>query len=358
MHIVINIIVTLALLYWPVVMMMSPMMFAAPGADDNKGAIFTAFFFMSYPVTIFLLLGVLGGKYFGFNSFVLALISAIVVFFVLSFFGYTGMMSNVIRGIPNSGYGVVGNTVYYNADPIVGADAESFNAYKSEDYHNDYSVDQYAADNQYLYFRGKPLPGIRLENLIGKIVAYDFYWLNDTQVIRNGEVIAGLDPQTFGDFEGYSYWTYSKVGEKYTLYYDNTSVDLADFHSFIPLTDRLAKDKNRIFYDGQPITLQVDIDSFEAFSTYGFARDKGHLYYLGSDTPILINGADPDSFDELGWGYYRDKNAIYYVEEENVLVLDSVDYRSFEIVGYIEDHEYDAKDANAYYMRGQKVSEP
>ena len=62
MNIVINIIVTLALLYWPVVLMMSPMMFAAPGADDDKGTIFTTFFFLSYPVTIFLLLGVLGGN--------------------------------------------------------------------------------------------------------------------------------------------------------------------------------------------------------------------------------------------------------------------------------------------------------
>lgn len=357
MNIVINIIVTLALLYWPVVLMMSPMMFAAPGADDDKGTIFTTFFFLSYPVTIFLLLGVLGGKYFGLNSFALALVSAVVVFFVLSFFGYTGMISNVIKGIPNSGYGVVGNTVYYNADPIIGADVESFKAYKSEDYQNDYSVDQYAVDNQYLYFRGQSLPDVHRENLVGKVIAYEFYWLNDTQVIKNGEVMADLDPQTFGDFEGFSYWTYSKVGEKYTLFYDNVPIKLADFFSFVPLTDMLAKDNSRIFYEGKPIALEADVESFQAFSIYGFARDKDRLYYFGGESPIVVSGADPDSFDELGWNYYQDKNAIYYVqEEEGASTLESADHRSFHILGYVEGHEYDAKDANGYYVRGTKVS--
>ena len=358
MSIVINIIVTLALLYWPMVVMMSPMMFAAPGATDDKGMILTAVFFMFYPVTMFLLLGGLGGKYFGLNSFALALVSTFIVFFVLSFFGYTGMISNVIKGIPNSGYGVVGNTVYYNADPIIGADVESFNTYKSEDYQNDYSVNQYAVDNQSLYFRGQSLPDVRIENLVGQVIAYEFYWLNDTQVIKNGEIIEGLDPKTFGDFEGFSHWTYSKIGEQYRLFYDNVLVALADFSSFVPLTDMLAKDNSRIFYEGKPIVLEADVESFDTFSIYGFARDKDRLYYFGGESPIVVSGADPDSFDELGWRYYKDKNAIYYVqEEEGASILESVDHGSFQVLGYVEGHDYDAKDTNGYYVRGEKVSE-
>jgi hypothetical protein len=356
MHIVINIIVTLTLLYWPVVVMMSPMMFAAPGSEDDKGALINGILFMSYPVVIFIVLGVFGGKYFGMSSFILAFVSAVIVFVVLSFFGYTSMVVNVIRGIPNSGYGVVGQTVYYNADPILEADPASFKAYKREDYHNEFSVDLYAVDNQYLYFRGKPLANVSVKNLSGKIIAYDFYWLNDTQVIKRGEVMEGLDPLNFGDYEGFSYWTYSKVGEDYRLYYDNTLVELADFSSFMPLNDALAKDRSRIFYDGKPISVEADIESFEAFSIYGFARDKDRLYYFGGDNLILISGADPDSFDELGWNYYKDKNTIYYVEEDGTSILESANYSSFQVLGYVEGHEYDAKDANGYYVRGAKVS--
>ena len=61
----------------------------------------------------------------------------------------------------------------------------------------------------------------------------------------------------------------------------------------------LAKDNRRIFYEGKPIALEADVESFDTFSIYGFARDKDRLYYFGGESPIVVSGADPDSL--MNW---------------------------------------------------------
>lgn len=354
MNIVINVIVTFILIPWPMIIMTSPMMFDAPGSENDKHKVFFGFMFMCYPVFIFFLLGVFWGEYFGVNAFMLSLISMVVIFLLLSLFGYTAMVVNLMRGIPNSGYGVEKNAVYYNATLIPEADPGTFKPYKKENYHYAYGASQYASDKKSFYYRGKRLPSVSVENLKGKIIANELYWLNDTKVVKDGSVLLGRDPLTFGGYEGFSKWTYSKYGDEYKVYYNDVLVEEVDFSSFKPLNDSLSKDKNTIFYNGDSIGFNVDVDTFEPFSIYGFATDKNNFYYLGYYAKHKVEGADPESFENLGWDYYKDKSNIYYLDEHKGLrALENADHDSFEVLGRSQVNDYNARDNKSLYKDGE-----
>ncbi|MCE9688260.1 DKNYY domain-containing protein [Shewanella sp. AS16] len=354
MKMFLNIVVTLFILFWPIVIMMSPMMFDAPGSEDSKSAVFGAVVFLSYPVGLFLLLGLFGVKYFGMNSFILALVSAVIIFFVFSVFGYSSMVVNLAKGISNGGYSVVGETVYYNAKPIVGADAGTFKAYKKEDYEYERTAPQYAADKDHFYYSGKRVEGVSLSNLEGRVIAYELYWLNDTQVVQGDKILEAANPLTFNGYDGFSGWTYSKAREGDTVYSYNVPLQSVDFASFKPLSDGLGKDKNQIFKRDKVILSAADPETFELLSSQEFARDKDHVYYMLTENPFAIDGADPETFAELGRNYLKDKNNIYYVEMyESVNRLEDADVNSFQVTAYDEKTESEAKDNKHYYFHGK-----
>jgi len=64
MQILINIVVTFFLMFWPIVFMMSPMMFDAPGSENDKEHIVTMVLILCYPISLSLLLWLSGAKYF------------------------------------------------------------------------------------------------------------------------------------------------------------------------------------------------------------------------------------------------------------------------------------------------------
>ena len=106
MQIAINISITFAFMFWPIIFMMSPMMLGAPGADNDKSQVISVMLFLSYPIGISLLLWIFGGSYFGVKGFKLTIICVAVIVIGFALFGYFGTLSNLAKGIANTGYSI------------------------------------------------------------------------------------------------------------------------------------------------------------------------------------------------------------------------------------------------------------
>ena len=92
-----DIITTLALLFWPMVLFTSVMMFDAPGSTDNISQIVTVILVVAYPIYIFVLYWLLGGNYFGLSAKLCLSITAVIVIGAIYLFGYFGTLRDAIQ---------------------------------------------------------------------------------------------------------------------------------------------------------------------------------------------------------------------------------------------------------------------
>ncbi|MEO6975333.1 MAG: DKNYY domain-containing protein, partial [Gallionella sp.] len=157
MQTLLNIVITFVLMFWPIMLMMSPMMFDAPGSQNDKGNIAILMLVLCYPIFLFVLLWLFGGRYFGVSGLKFAFISAVVIAIAFSVFGYFGIAFNLYKGISNTSYSVADNKVYFNGKPIKDADSQSFRAL--DDKQNNFVASDYALDKHYLYCNGKIVEG-------------------------------------------------------------------------------------------------------------------------------------------------------------------------------------------------------
>ncbi len=354
MQIFINIVVTFFLMFWPIVFMMSPMMFDAPGSENNKQHIVTMVLILCYPIGLSLLLWLTGIKYFGVNGSTLTAVSSVVVFSGFYLFGYFGMLSNAQKGIANSGYSIAEDQVYYDAKSIDVADSGSFNVLENK---RQYSSSDFAVDKKYFYYRGKVVDDFAVDNLRSVELAGDIYWFNKSQIVYDGKILAGANPEQFGGFDNYTGWTYSINNDQYQVYSYGSPLPQVDKDSFTPLNDFIAKDRNHIFEKESPILNGADSVSFELFSnSHDFAKDKDHVYYIATKQPFLIEGADPQSFEIYDRGYLKDKNNVYHViQYQRIDTLTQADVQSFEETQYDEATQSEARDKNYYYYDGKVV---
>lgn len=354
MQIFINIAVTFALMFWPIMFMMSPMMFDAPGSDNNKSTVISLMLVLCYPIGIFLLLGITGTPYFGTGTFKLAGISAVIIAIAFSMFGYYGLLSNALRGIASSGYSVVDDSAYYDGKLIDGADSQSFRIFDEQDYR--YSP--YARDKHHLFYSGKIVDGALAEDIHEIENSRGMYWRNSRQVIYDDKVLPGANPDSFAVFEGFTGWAFSDNGDQYNVFSYGSPLPAVDRNSFVPLDDFHARDKDRIFNKQDTILPEADAASFELLADHSFARDRHHVYYLSTNQPFAVEGADPASFEVLERGYARDRNNIYVVEQYvNVLKLEQAHADSFEVTQYDDVTKSEAKDAKHYYYDGKIVGD-
>jgi len=356
MQILINIVVTFVLMFWPIMFMMSPMMFDAPGSENDKNHMLTMMTILCYPIGIFLLLWLFGGNYFGFSSIKLVIISAVVIVIAFTVFGYFGMLFNLQKGIANTGYSVVENSVYFDGKLIEAADGASFNTL--DDKENQFSAPDYAQDEQYLYYDGKIVEGAFIDELRKVIINRDTYWLNKTQVIFNGGILPGAHPDNFGGFEGFTGWTYSVNNDQYLVFSYGVPLPPVDKATFTPLNDFIAKDKHHIFEKNNPILIDADASTFELLEDHHFGKDKNYIYYLATKQPFEVKGVDPGSFEILERGYLKDKNNVYIVHQyESIEKLQQADVESFEATDYDDVTKSEARDANHYYYDGKIVGD-
>ncbi|MGI9282446.1 MAG: hypothetical protein ACR2PX_22865 [Endozoicomonas sp.] len=82
-----DILVTVLLLAWPMVLMMSPVAFDNPYGDAKKQVVLLLGM-MGYPVPIFGLYWLFGASYFGISGLACLLISIMAVLFAMHFLGY------------------------------------------------------------------------------------------------------------------------------------------------------------------------------------------------------------------------------------------------------------------------------
>jgi hypothetical protein len=353
MKIFIHIVVTFVLMFWPIMFMMSPMAFDAPGSDNNKGNIVGMMLTLCYPIGLFLILGMFGVNYFGVNSFKLALISTAIILIAFSLFGYFGLLSNALRGIANSGYSVVGETVYNDGKPIEGADGKTF---KILDSRRHSSRSHYALDKNHLYYDGKIVEDALAEDIVEAGSGGSDYFRNSQQVIYRDMVLQGAVADRFAVFDRFTDWAYSASEGEYNVYYRGVLLPTVERDAFAPLNDFFATDKKRIFEGHTVVLMQADAASFELMSDHDFGKDNNHVYYLGVTQPIIVQDADPVSFEVLERGYARDRNHVFVIEQyTNVVKLEQADIDTFEVTRYDDATKSEARDVNHYYYGGKIV---
>ncbi|HEY7771980.1 MAG TPA: DKNYY domain-containing protein, partial [Marinagarivorans sp.] len=153
MQTLINIIVTLGLLFWASGVMFSPMMLGAPGAANRLGTWWFYIILFLTPVVIFALYWIFGGQFWGITGD--ALTKGFLILFVAAmlFFNVPLSMWNIYKGISNDGYSVKSQGVYYKGALIDGADGNSFTEFSEEQ--QGFYADNYARDAKYLYYNNK-----------------------------------------------------------------------------------------------------------------------------------------------------------------------------------------------------------
>ncbi len=353
MKLLLNIIVTFFLLFWPMVLMTSPMMFDAPGSDNRRQAVLTVSLVLCYPIFIFLFYWLFGLDFYGIAAKNMLIGSIVVVGLALFTFGYGKMLFNSMRGIANSGYSVAEGQVYFNAMPI-DADADTFEAIGDAD--SLYVT--YFRDQQRVYYDGKPLP-VNNPADFRQIGEHQDYWTDGVQVFMGERLLEGVTLQGLEiheNFMGQEYATWrGESGSKVLV--NGKSLPSADADTFRMLNGHIGKDKQRIYYSEMQILAEADAETFELFTDdHYLGRDKQAVYDVIYKESGRIVDADVDTFESLGRGYMKDANCVYYREQfDPTQVLEGADAATFEVTGWIEATDSDAKDANHLYMDGKRV---
>ncbi len=139
--------------------------------------------------------------------------------------------------------------------------------------------------------------------------------------------------------------------------FDFNPVQGADLDTYVVLGQGYAKDKNHVYFMGQPLEGAdpesfmivardnehvywgsqempgLNLSSFQQISSRYYRDDDSvyHMFYYEcyySCPPMKIEGADPDSFEEMDSYFARDKSRVYLLGKP----VDGVDRGSFEIV--------------------------
>ncbi|SIS99605.1 DKNYY family protein [Thalassolituus maritimus] len=312
-----NILVTFALMLWPMVWIVSIMGMGGPGASNRLDWMIQLLVYMSYPIWMFGLLSLAGKSFWGLASGYF-LIGCLVLFIIFNA-GMFRSISNLLQGIRNEGYSVAKSTAYFNAKPIVEADAKSFDTFKGD---LSYFFAYHAWDNEHTYYRGEVVegaPGGPLEALNDLSRSRDYVASGET-VIYGNTVLRGCSLSHLEFFEDIEkYW--ARCGEK--IYYAGNIVEGADAQSFTPLNSWLAHDNYR-FYECTEVT----------------------------DTT-----ADASSFQRIDGGYYRDHHRIFYLPDSTIQEVEGVDLNTFEVVyEVLGEVRSDARDAHSRYYNGERVS--
>lgn len=355
-RLVINIIATIGFMYWPVILMFSPMYFDAPGSMDNKKHIVTMMLILYYPVLIGAFLYLFNISYF-FNIQA----KSIVVFFLivitglLYIMGYFKMLDNAYKGIKSSGYSVYSGSVYYRGEVVEEIDAKTFKTL------NDY----YSVDKNNVYLERHKIVGadpLSFKQVAeGKRWDEGSYWKDRNNVYCAGVLLEGADVASFESL-GHN------VGRDGKRYYLGAKVLNVDYETYkwhsSGYFGHVGVDKNSVNVNGDKLELDMDIATldFDQHSTYW--KDAKSVYiFMGLNTK-KVEGADVGSFRPARKGdyrnYYVDSNRVYYYtyhnpEDPRNGVIQGADVESFEVTGYKNETKSDARDKNSFYLNGEKV---
>lgn len=197
-------------------------------------------------------------------------------------------------------------------------------------------------------------------------IFYDESGMEDQRYnsIENAKEVIGADAVTFLESKDNMEDGYAK--DKNKVYYNGEILTNADADSFAQINDRsgYAKDKNNIFLHGK--ILNIEIDRASLVIMFGAIKDSRHVYIEDYDGNLdLASDIDAPTFQHVGTScevirssdieYYKDKYRVYVVaantnDGPNYKSIDSVDVSSFHILqtGSLSNASY-AKDKNVVY---------
>ncbi len=170
-------------------------------------------------------------------------------------------------------------------------------------------------------------------NLVKKFKVFNDKYATDGKVILyKWKKILDSDPSTFviiKDWVAKDKWNRYEWGEKkgYHLswwkeYYDSKLIKDVDLQTFQVLNKYYAKDKERVYFKGQPV-YNADSKSFKVIE-WVYWKDKNYVFLEWG--PIFW--ADSKTFKILWWWYAKDRNKIYYSRTP----VKWADIRSFEVL--------------------------
>jgi hypothetical protein len=362
MSFAINIIVTVLLVLWGGVLMMSPMMIVAEGIRDNRGSLLFTMAILGYPIVVFGIVKMLGMRYFGMDVMGWLIAVTAIWLVVILLYGLPGMFFNAGKGISNNGYFATADAVYYDGKRIRNADAKSFKLLTDN---------RYAADQRAVFYYGnavkeadpasfEPLPAAPAdtsEMIVNNGI--EAYWRDKNQVYYNGKPLPGADPASFTLITG----LYGKDASR--VYYSDQVLTDASPSTFRFLGEGIATDGKALYIYHMRSQTPVDVASFtEVDGEYErFYRDKNGVYmlFLKQDDPLVqAVGADPATFTTLERSYAKDKDHVYFFgnyqdKGQRFVLLEGANPATFTI-GYDAATKSEARDGKRAYMYGEQVN--
>ncbi len=356
MYLIIQILTTFALLFWPLLFMMSPMAFDAPGSENNRSHVIGMMVFLCYPIPLCAAYWIMGSDLWGISGRTLTLIASAVIILALTLFGYGSLLKNALSGIASSGYSVVKGQVFYNANPIENADAGTFTVLAPQHLHGGYAKDEHR-----VYYRGQIIANADPKSFRPFDDGQE-YWADQQAVYLDGQAIAGATPTGFSRlpdaWNNATDFAVQQHAENSTLYYRETPIGQVNAADVVVLWPYIARDTQRIYAGADVILPMADAASFELLPDHNeYGRDRQAVYDILGDRSGVIHGADPVSMEVLQRGYLKDQHRVYHRQGyDPTQVLEGADSASFEVTGWDETTNSDARDAHSLYMNGQRVA--
>jgi hypothetical protein len=359
MKLFLDILSTLGLLIWPLLMMMSPMLFDAPGSESSKSNLAFLLLVIFYPVIIFVGYKLFGMTYFRISADRALLTSVVLTVLVALVFGYPRFIMNVVSGISGNGYFVKGDKVYYDGKSIAGAQVSTFKTIGEK-------YARYAVDEKHVYFDGLMIVGAEAASFTGVSnpnnqtgdVRSPLFWKDQAHVYLEGRQLPDAKPAEFRHLGG----RYGSDSQQ--VYYGWQVLQGANPVSFQLLSPDIAKDDKQVFVFDKVCRLSVSTAEFRLLSNQDlavYATDGQHLFvvFFGTPEPLqIVADADPATFTLLERAYFKDNKRVYYRDSSlnKVIWLEAADASSFVAGNYDVNTDSDAHDVSRYYLGGKLVA--
>lgn len=249
---------------------------------------------------------------------------------------------------------------------VVGADPKSFRVLKSPSV---FAKGLYAVDKNHAYRRHRVIAGADVKTFRP---LDEHYSVDNERIFREDSLFSTADPQTF-----------RVLADEYALdsdnvYFQGVVLPGADSETFTTLGHYHAKDKNAVYASDRVLSEVSDPATFrlfgrpakEAKSWWGISRqvlesnddrhkwacDKNYYYHRGK----RIEGADYATFtffDNDGeTDYAKDRYHVFYCEyfgNTPPVIIKGADVETFEILNPYRNF---AKDRHRYYDEGEAIS--
>jgi hypothetical protein len=136
-------------------------------------------------------------------------------------------------------------------------------------------------DRNHVYFQSEPIPGADSATFapIG-----GGYWRDRKSLYYSGKLVSGADPDSFRLMDG------RLAADKHRVYRDGKAIDGADPATFQIIWDAYSRDRNGIYF-GDRIMPHVDADTFLVLGGQR-ARDKFHGFQSGKRVCAWTGQAD------------------------------------------------------------------